>query len=83
MYGKSSPLWLLLGCCCSGPNHPDAHKLAQRFHAQATKRRHKSSGSGAAALADNLTEDEQLAMALAMSVEVRAGAVSGAVCMLL
>jgi hypothetical protein len=55
---------------CAGPNHPDAHKLAQRFHAQAAKRRHQSSASGAAALPGNMSEDDQLAMALAMSVEV-------------
>lgn len=76
-------------CCCllrgahvpthAGPNHPEASKLAQRFHTQAAKRRHKSSGSGAAAAAlpDNMSEDDQLALALAMSVEVRGGGPGG------
>jgi len=57
----------------SGPNHPEASQLANRFHAQAAKRRHKSSGTGAAPVPEAMTEDEQLAMALAMSVEVRTG----------
>jgi hypothetical protein len=73
--GMSKPCICVLWVCvmCVGPNHPDAHKLAQRFHAQAAKRRHQSSASGAAAaVADNMSEDDQLAMALAMSVEVRA-----------
>lgn len=61
-----------------GPNHPDAHKLAQRF-AQAAKRRHQASGTGGVGGggggggADNMTEDDQLALALAMSVEVGVG----------
>jgi hypothetical protein len=63
----------------AGPNDPGASDLAHRAFQQSAKRRQKvSSSSGAAAAAGvpdmaGMTEDEQLAMALAMSVEVRGG----------
>ncbi|WIA31804.1 hypothetical protein OEZ86_002672 [Tetradesmus obliquus] len=62
------------------PNDPGASDLAHRAFQQSTKRRHKAAaaaaGPAAAAAADmaGMTEDEQLAMALAMSVEPTAAA---------
>jgi hypothetical protein len=49
--------------------------LAHRAFQQSAKRRHKAAAVPAAAGPDMaaMTEDEQLAMALAMSVEVRPG----------
>jgi hypothetical protein len=58
----------------AGPNDPGASDLAHRAFQQSAKRRHKAAAAGPAAAAPDmagLTEDEQLAMALAMSVEVR------------
>uniref|UniRef100_A0A383VHQ7 UBX domain-containing protein n=1 Tax=Tetradesmus obliquus TaxID=3088 RepID=A0A383VHQ7_TETOB len=65
-----------------GPNDPGASDLAHRAFQQSTKRRHKAAAAAAgpaAAAADmaGMTEDEQLAMALAMSVEQPTAAAGG------
>ncbi|KAF6256723.1 hypothetical protein COO60DRAFT_1702203 [Scenedesmus sp. NREL 46B-D3] len=54
-----------------GPNDPGASDLANRAYQQSAKRRHKAAAGPVAAGPDmaGMTDDEQLAMALAMSVE--------------
>lgn len=64
----------LLAPIVSGPTDPGASDLAHRAYQQSAKRRHKAAAgpgsTGGGDTAAMMSEEDQLALALAMSVEV-------------